>query len=56
RTLSMNIYKKVFEPADEYFLSVAATAEGPMPNATAHYWRRFGGLVATNERLNHALL
>ncbi|MDB0116708.1 phenylacetic acid degradation operon negative regulatory protein PaaX, partial [Acinetobacter baumannii] len=35
RTLSMNIYKKVFEPADEYFLSVAATAEGPMPNATA---------------------
>ncbi|MFW1786472.1 hypothetical protein ACG9XL_19070, partial [Acinetobacter nosocomialis] len=22
----------------------------------AHYWRRFGGLVATNERLNHALL
>ncbi|MFU0508418.1 PaaX family transcriptional regulator C-terminal domain-containing protein, partial [Acinetobacter baumannii] len=23
RTLSMNIYKKVFEPADEYFLSVA---------------------------------
>ncbi|MDB0199587.1 phenylacetic acid degradation operon negative regulatory protein PaaX, partial [Acinetobacter baumannii] len=43
RTLSMNIYKKVFEPADEYFLSVAATAEGPMPNATAHYWRRFGG-------------
>ncbi|MEW4938239.1 PaaX family transcriptional regulator C-terminal domain-containing protein, partial [Acinetobacter baumannii] len=26
RTLSMNIYKKVFEPADEYFLSVAATA------------------------------
>ncbi|EOD7092791.1 PaaX family transcriptional regulator C-terminal domain-containing protein [Acinetobacter baumannii] len=41
RTLSMNIYKKVFEPADEYFLSVAATAEGPMPNATAHYWRRF---------------
>lgn len=56
RTLSMNIYKKVFEPADEYFLSVAATAEGPMPNATAHYWRRFGDLVATNERLNHALL
>ncbi|OTK54629.1 phenylacetic acid degradation operon negative regulatory protein PaaX [Acinetobacter baumannii] len=56
RTLSMNIYKKVFEPADEYFLSVAATAEGPMPNATAHYWRRFGGLVATNERSNHALL
>ncbi|MCY3199954.1 phenylacetic acid degradation operon negative regulatory protein PaaX [Acinetobacter baumannii] len=56
RSLSMNIYKKVFEPADEYFLSVAATAEGPMPNATAHYWRRFGGLVATNERLNHALL
>ncbi|MBZ6532552.1 PaaX family transcriptional regulator [Acinetobacter seifertii] len=56
RTLSMNIYKKVFESADEYFLSVAATAEGPMPNATAHYWRRFGGLVATNERLNHALL
>lgn len=56
RTLSMNIYKKVFEPADEYFLSVAATAEGPMPNATTHYWRRFGGLVATNERLNHALL
>ncbi|MDO7215981.1 phenylacetic acid degradation operon negative regulatory protein PaaX [Acinetobacter nosocomialis] len=56
RTLSINIYKKVFEPADEYFLSVAATAEGPMPNATAHYWRRFGGLVATNERLNHALL
>lgn len=56
RTLSMNIYKKVFEPADEYFLSVAATAEGPMPNATAHFWRRFGGLVATNERLNHALL
>ncbi|MCJ9368631.1 PaaX family transcriptional regulator [Acinetobacter baumannii] len=56
RTFSMNIYKKVFEPADEYFLSVAATAEGPMPNATAHYWRRFGGLVATNERLNHALL
>ncbi|RZH00377.1 phenylacetic acid degradation operon negative regulatory protein PaaX [Acinetobacter pittii] len=56
RTLSMNIYKKVFEPADEYFLSVAATAEGPMPNATAHYWRRFGGLVATNERLNHAVL
>ncbi|MFX4785855.1 phenylacetic acid degradation operon negative regulatory protein PaaX [Acinetobacter baumannii] len=56
RTLSMNIYKTVFEPADEYFLSVAATAEGPMPNATAHYWRRFGGLVATNERLNHALL
>ncbi|MDV7477184.1 PaaX family transcriptional regulator C-terminal domain-containing protein [Acinetobacter baumannii] len=56
RTLSMNIYKKVFEPADEYFLSVAATAEGSMPNATAHYWRRFGGLVATNERLNHALL
>ena len=56
RTLSMNIYKKVFEPADEYFLSVAATAEGPMPNATAQYWRRFGGLVATNERLNHALL
>ncbi|HDI2987852.1 TPA: phenylacetic acid degradation operon negative regulatory protein PaaX [Acinetobacter baumannii] len=56
RTLSMNIYKKVFEPADEYFLSVAATAEGPMPNATAHYWSRFGGLVATNERLNHALL
>ncbi|HCV3140491.1 phenylacetic acid degradation operon negative regulatory protein PaaX [Acinetobacter baumannii] len=56
RTLSMNIYKRVFEPADEYFLSVAATAEGPMPNATAHYWRRFGGLVATNERLNHALL
>lgn len=56
RTLSMNIYKKVFEPADEYFLSVAATAEGPMPNATAHYWRRFGGLMATNERLNHALL
>ncbi|MDH2463587.1 phenylacetic acid degradation operon negative regulatory protein PaaX [Acinetobacter baumannii] len=56
RTLSMNIYKKVFEPADEYFLSVAATAEGPMPNATAHYRRRFGGLVATNERLNHALL
>lgn len=56
RTLSMNIYKKVFEPADEYFLSVAATAEGPMPNATAHYWRRFGGLVATNERVNYALL
>lgn len=56
RTLSMNIYKKVFETADEYFLSVAATAEGPMPNATAHYWRRFGGLVATNERLNHGLL
>lgn len=56
RTLSMNIYKKVFEPADEYFLSVAATAEGPMPNATAHYWRRFGGLIVTNERLNHALL
>lgn len=56
RTLSMNIYKKVFEPADEYFLSVAATAEGPMPNATVHYWRRFGGLVATNERVNYALL
>ena len=56
RTLSMNIYKKVFEAADDYFLSVAATSEGPMPNATAHFWRRFGGLTQSNERLSHALL
>ena len=56
RTLSMNIYKKVFEPADAYFLSVAATAEGPMPNATAYFWRRFGGLVPNNERSENALL
>ncbi|TCM62697.1 PaaX family transcriptional regulator [Acinetobacter calcoaceticus] len=45
RTLSMNIYKKVFEPADEYFLSIAASAEGAMPNASSQFWRRFGGLV-----------
>lgn len=56
RTLSMNIYKKVFEAADDYFLSVAATSEGPMPNATAHFWRRFGGLSQNNERVSDALL
>ncbi|MCH7313210.1 phenylacetic acid degradation operon negative regulatory protein PaaX [Acinetobacter sp. ANC 3882] len=56
RTLSMNIYKKVFEAADDYFLSVAATSEGPMPNATAHFWRRFGGLNQNTERMSDALL
>lgn len=44
RNLTTNIYKNTFKRADEYFSSVATTAEGPMPNAAATYWNRFGGL------------
>lgn len=45
KTLSINLYKTVFEASDEYFLSVAATAEGRLPSASHYFGRRFGGLT-----------
>lgn len=48
RNLSLNIYKRIFEVADEYFLSVARTAEGELPLASTQFYRRFAGLTANH--------
>lgn len=44
RNLSVNIYKRIFEQADEYFLSIAKTAEGSLPAINSNFYKRFGGL------------
>ncbi|ENV46118.1 phenylacetic acid degradation operon negative regulatory protein PaaX [Acinetobacter brisouii CIP 110357] len=44
RNLSVNIYKRIFEQADEYFLSIAKTAEGSLPAINSSFYKRFGGL------------
>lgn len=48
RNLSLNIYKRIFELADEYFLSLARTAEGEMPLPSTQFYRRFAGLTANH--------
>ena len=48
RNLSLNIYKRIFELADEYFLSIARTAEGEMPLPSTQFYRRFAGLTVNH--------
>ncbi|MEQ8208112.1 MAG: phenylacetic acid degradation operon negative regulatory protein PaaX [Woeseia sp.] len=47
--LCRNLYSTVAGPAEPYLVSEMETADGPLPAADAHFYRRFGGLQADNE-------
>ena len=42
--LCRNLYRALFEAADEYLSDVMETADGPLPPPTKRYFERFGGL------------
>jgi phenylacetic acid degradation operon negative regulatory protein len=42
--LCRNLYRAVFEPADEYLSGVMETANGPLPPPSREFLQRFGGL------------
>ncbi|WP_121973123.1 phenylacetic acid degradation operon negative regulatory protein PaaX [Acinetobacter stercoris] len=44
QNLSNNLYHLVFNASEEYFLDIARTAEGRMPQAKPQFYKRFGGL------------
>ncbi len=43
-TLCRDIYSRVFAASEIYLARVAATLKGPLPNADAQVWQRFGGI------------
>ncbi|HBS77185.1 MAG: phenylacetic acid degradation operon negative regulatory protein PaaX [Pseudomonas sp.] len=44
RQLCRNIYRMVFSEAERWLDEVLETAEGPLPDAGASFYKRFGGL------------
>ena len=42
--LCRNLYRALYEAADEYLTEVMETAEGPLPPPAGRYFERFGGL------------
>jgi phenylacetic acid degradation operon negative regulatory protein len=45
RILCRNLYRLVQGSAEEYLLTHAETADGPLPAASPQYYSRFGGLT-----------
>ncbi|MGE4278572.1 MAG: phenylacetic acid degradation operon negative regulatory protein PaaX [Magnetospirillum sp.] len=45
RLLCRNLYRLVQAPAERHLMSVLETAEGPLPEANAAFFARFGGLT-----------
>ena len=44
RLLCRNLYRLIQAPAERHLMSMAETAEGPLPAAAPFYYTRFGGL------------
>lgn len=44
RILCRNIYRQIFQPAEIYLSQTQETADGPLPDAAPHFFKRFGGL------------
>ena len=42
--LCRNLYRALFEAADDYLSAVMETADGPLPPPNKRYFQRFGGL------------
>ena len=49
RALCRNLYRHVEAAAERHVLATLETAEGPVPEADAAYFRRFGGLRGASE-------
>lgn len=49
RLLCRNLYRLVQAPAERHLMSVLETAEGPLPEANAAFFARFGGLALPGE-------
>lgn len=50
RLLCRNLYRRVQAPAERYLLETLETADGPLPEAAAYYYTRFGGLADVGVR------
>lgn len=44
RLLCRNLYRLLQEPSERHLLNLLETAEGPLPEAAAYFYTRFGGL------------
>lgn len=44
RALCRNLYRLTLHPAERHLMSVLETADGPLPEAAAYFYARFGGL------------
>jgi phenylacetic acid degradation operon negative regulatory protein len=49
RALCRNLYRQVEAAAERYVVATLETAEGPIPEAHAAYFERFGGLRSSGE-------
>lgn len=47
RVLCRNLYRLIEAPAEQHLAAIAEAAEGPLPQAAAFYFERFGGLRDT---------
>lgn len=45
--LCRNLYRRIFEAADDFMSEAMETAEGPLPPPSPDFYRRFGGLNGT---------
>lgn len=44
KVLCRNIYRQICQPAEQYLSASQETADGPLPEAAPHFYKRFGGL------------
>lgn len=49
RGLCRNLYRRTVGPAERHLLAVLRTADGPLPEAAAYFYARFGGLPRDGE-------
>lgn len=42
RVLFRNLYRATLEPSERHLMSMLETAEGPLPEASSHFFERFG--------------
>lgn len=49
--LCRNLYREIYRPADLYLSEHVETADGPLPQPSAAFMTRFGGLGATRRRI-----
>ena len=49
RQLCRDLYRRLWRPAEHYLMAVLETADGPLPEATADFHRRFGGLTGPRD-------
>ncbi len=46
RQLCRNIYRLIYKPAEAWLAHVMETADGPLPDASPGFYKRFGGLLS----------